>query len=619
MNATLNDLGVQLFELLGQMSVELAALAVFVLLVGRALRTAPPVVRHLLWVAVLLKPIIAVTISSPWTLPGPLAWFGEGGWSAAGYAPWALSAIDPLATMGTSPVAGATVSQLTIAGWVAAVWALGVALLMGRLVVGYGVIRRLRRDAEVHSDGPLVGALQRARLALGVDTRAEVATSASIRSPIVLGILRPLIVVPVDLARRQPPDDLMMVLMHELAHVRRYDNLTLLLQRLVSAVLFFHPVVWLCGRMLQREAEQASDDLVVCATGRSEDYARGLASVVELAHLRKGIPMMNVFAATESDLVLRIRRAIGGNARRMSATSRVLTAIVLCGVLGLALPSCDKADNSMSTDLTAARIAEEEAARVEGHRERLVWEVAMATDPDEWSDGLKAQMLALKPPGTTIEEIAKGVRQRKAWQTAMSTPPGEWSGELKEQLLALKPGATIEEIAEGIRQSEVWKEARADSPDEWSDELKAELLALKPGSTIEEIADGVRQRERARRLALRSRRRAMAASGIEGDAGGTLSPVDEQARKTRTMIAGCYTIGLVGNPALAGTVTVRFTIGTDGKVGDAAVSKSTIGNSDVESCIVRVVGTWTFAGGSPTETIEFPFTFGPGSLTVPVR
>ena len=49
--------------------------------------------------------------------------------------------------------------------------------------------------------------------------------------------------------------------MHELAHVRRWDNLTRLLHRLVSAVLFFHPAVWLCGRMLRREAEQACDDL----------------------------------------------------------------------------------------------------------------------------------------------------------------------------------------------------------------------------------------------------------------------------------------------------------------------------------------------------------------------
>ena len=89
--------------------------------------------------------------------------------------------------------------------------------------------------------------------------------------------------------------------MHELAHVRRWDNLTMLLHRLVAAVLFFHPAMWLCGRMLRREAEQACDDFVVCATGRSEAYARGLAHIAERAvHLNpliRRIPTMNAFAA----------------------------------------------------------------------------------------------------------------------------------------------------------------------------------------------------------------------------------------------------------------------------------------------------------------------------------
>ena len=82
----------------------------------------------------------------------------------------------------------------------------------------------------------------------------------------VLGILRPLIVVPADLVDRLRADEVTMVLMNELAHVRRCDNLWLLLQRLIRAILFFHPAVWLCGRMLRRESEQACDDLVVCAT-----------------------------------------------------------------------------------------------------------------------------------------------------------------------------------------------------------------------------------------------------------------------------------------------------------------------------------------------------------------
>ena len=194
-------------------------------------------------------------------------------------------------------------------------------------------------------DGPLCDALRQARRTLDGYPKVEVATSPSISSPMALGILRPIIVFPTDLVEKLSADKLALILMHELAHVRRWDNLTRLLHRLVSAVLFFHPAVWLCGRMLRREAEQACDDLVVCATGRSEAYARGLAHVAErAAHfnpLIRRIPTMNAFAA-ESDLALRIRRALGGNARRMGMRTRVLAAVLLCPLAAVTLPSVSK-------------------------------------------------------------------------------------------------------------------------------------------------------------------------------------------------------------------------------------------------------------------------------------
>ena len=151
------------------------------------------------------------------------------------------------------------------------------------MLVGYGVIWKLRRRARVHSNGYLFNVLQQTRRALRVNAYVGVATSDVVRSPIVMGIFRPLIVIPAELLDKLRADELELVLMHELAHVRRLDNLTLLLQRLVVALLFFHPAAWLCGRMLQREAEQACDDLVVNATGRPVSYACGLTSVAELA------------------------------------------------------------------------------------------------------------------------------------------------------------------------------------------------------------------------------------------------------------------------------------------------------------------------------------------------
>ena len=458
MNVTLNQLGGELFSRLGQLSVELALLAALVLLASRLL---------------------------------------------------------------------------------AAVWAAGVALLLGRMLVGYGVIWKLRRRARVYSTGYLFNVLQQARRALQVNAYIGVATSAVVRSPIVMGIFRPLIVIPAELLDKLRADELELVLIHELAHVRRLDNLTLLLQRLVAAVLFFHPAVWLCGRMLQREAEQACDDLVVNATDRSQTYACGLTRVAELAHLKshlkRRIPMLNVFAAAESDLALRIRRTLHGGASRMGTRSRVLAGLMLFALAALTLPG--------------AVIAQTSDDGVDW------WDTAKTTAPEEWSQELKDQIVAA---GYDVEKIAErvrgqGARERAAgegdrethdadldaiglkireaiergeitpeegrekWQ-AVQRQAGEKRGEgaidldaigLKIREAVANGDITAEEGREKMeaarrraagdegkpRAERVWRAAMATDPDEWSEELKAAILELMPDSTIEEIAEGIRQRQ----------------------------------------------------------------------------------------------------------------------------
>ena len=342
MNAALNGLGSQLFGWFGQLSIELGVLALVVLAAGRLLPIKSPGLRHLLWVVVLLKPLVAVAVSSPFTLftPfAPLVPLAESGRDALAFLP----VEHPTVHAAASPIIATSSVGLTAAGWGAILWMAGASLLIGRILIGHGILWRLRRQAQVQRDGPLFDALRQARQAFDCYPRVEVATSPSTSSPMALGILRPIIVFPADLVDKLRADELSLILMHELAHVRRWDNLVLLLHRLVVAVLFFHPAVWLCGRMLRREAEQACDDLVVCATGRAKAYARGLAHVAERgSHFNpflRRIPTMNAFAAVESDLALRIRRTLGGGARRMGARTRVLAAVLLCSLAVVTLPS----------------------------------------------------------------------------------------------------------------------------------------------------------------------------------------------------------------------------------------------------------------------------------------
>ena len=225
MNAALNELGSQLFGWFGQLSIELAALAVLVLVACRLLPIKSPALRHLLWAIVLLKPLVAVAISSPYTLFTPFVPLVEPSPDTLTFSP----VEHPTVQVAAPPAIAASSVPLTTAGWGAILWIAGAVLLIGRILVGYGIVWCLRSQAQVQRDGPLFDALRQARRTLDSYPKVEVATSPSISSPMALGILRPIIVFPADLVEKLRIDELTLILMHELAHVRRWDNLTRLL------------------------------------------------------------------------------------------------------------------------------------------------------------------------------------------------------------------------------------------------------------------------------------------------------------------------------------------------------------------------------------------------------
>ena len=515
MTAALNELGHLLLGWLGPLSIELAALALLVLAVGRLIRS--PALRHLLWLAVLLKPVAAVVITSPYTVFAPLASIGEPRWEALPSLP-----VEHLKVAAAAPSTLAKSSApLAAAGWGALLWLAGAALLSGRILIGCCILRRMRRQAQAQSEGPLFVAMRQARTALDCLSGVEVATSPSVRSPMVLGILRPLVVVPTDLVDRVRADELRLVLMHELAHVRRWDNLALLLQRLVTAALFFHPALWLCGRMLRRESELACDDLVVCATGRPEAYARGLTLVAEsAAHSNlpaRRIPMMSTFASTESDLSQRIRRTLKGQARRMGTRARVLAVVLLSPLAVASLPSYGTADNGAGGEPAPAA----DSSGAAGSWRKGLESFGVYPDEDmtlgEFTERMRRGMERMHKPGNRgrLPERSEAPRTRitvgaNVVSVGLEGPPDPLEPlfraideiehierEAIERVAAESSELTGEErlrrILEVVVETHILRKAVATDPDEWSDELKAQLLALMPDSTIEEIAKSARR------------------------------------------------------------------------------------------------------------------------------
>ncbi len=150
------------------------------------------------------------------------------------------------------------------------VWALGFVA-----VIGTWAARALKVRALLRASIPYAVALPRGAAGLGCRT------SPALLEPALVGIVRPVLLLPQGIAEHLTRAQLEAVLEHELSHLRRRDNLTAAVHMLVEAVFWFHPLVWWIGARLVEERERACDEAVVRAGHDGRIYAEGILNVCE--------------------------------------------------------------------------------------------------------------------------------------------------------------------------------------------------------------------------------------------------------------------------------------------------------------------------------------------------
>jgi beta-lactamase regulating signal transducer with metallopeptidase domain len=114
-------------------------------------------------------------------------------------------------------------------------------------------------------------------------------TSDLVQVPTAIGLVKPTIILPSWILQELTPQELNQILLHELAHLRRWDDWTNLAQKLVKALFFFHPAVWWIERQVSLEREMACDDAVVAETASPRAYAECLAHLAEKTLLQRSL------------------------------------------------------------------------------------------------------------------------------------------------------------------------------------------------------------------------------------------------------------------------------------------------------------------------------------------
>jgi beta-lactamase regulating signal transducer with metallopeptidase domain/peroxiredoxin len=176
-----------------------------------------------------------------------------------------------------------------VANYVTLAYLICVVALFLRLARGVRGGHKLRAQATPVTDTRLLAAVARQAKRIGLRAAPAVAYCRAISVPVVVGVVRPVILLPAALASGLAPNQLEALLAHELAHLRRWDPLVNLLQHLVETAIFFHPAVWYVSRRIRVQRENASDDLVLAAGWQRLHYADALVHMAELATvLRNG-------------------------------------------------------------------------------------------------------------------------------------------------------------------------------------------------------------------------------------------------------------------------------------------------------------------------------------------
>ena len=220
---------------------------------------------------------------------------------------------------------------------VVAIWLAGVVVLSSRLLVSWARTRRLASHGTAEASAQWQTIARRLSDALGLRRAVRLVESAAVEVPSVIGSLRPVILLPASALTGMTPDQIEMVLAHELAHIRRHDFFVNLLQAMVETLMFYHPAVWWMSRRVRVERENCCDDLAVAVCGNPVQYARALTRLEEL---RAHAPAISV-AANGGSLLDRVRRLAAGRAESTGSSSRWAAAIAMLSVviIALAVPS----------------------------------------------------------------------------------------------------------------------------------------------------------------------------------------------------------------------------------------------------------------------------------------
>lgn len=217
------------------------------------------------------------------------------------------------------------------ASTIAMVWFIGMALFLMKVIGSFVWMKRLTKRALPMKGEAINTLLERAKAVLGISKKIQLKSSSWIKSPVILGIIRPTILFPIGLIEGLSVEEVEAILYHELAHLKRNDFVINIIINVLQIIFFYHPAYWWLKSQLDNEREYATDELALQYSEKKLPMIKALAKVQAFSMNQPAL----AFAGNSKNQVLKRINIMMNSKQQPNWLSAIFTIAILLVAFGV--------------------------------------------------------------------------------------------------------------------------------------------------------------------------------------------------------------------------------------------------------------------------------------------
>jgi beta-lactamase regulating signal transducer with metallopeptidase domain/predicted nucleic acid-binding Zn-ribbon protein len=314
--------------------------------------------------------------------------------------------------------------------FVVLIWLLGVNMFLLKLLGGISYVYYLRSQHNFPVDEYWLERLDALSKKLKIKQPFELVESALVRSPVVVGYLKPIILFPLGIINKLHTDEVEAILAHEMAHIMRHDYVFNIIQSIIESLFYFNPAVWWLSSNIRAERENCCDDMAIQLCGNTLAYAKSLVAVKEM-ELSSHYFTMGFAGQRRSQLLKRVQRILNQSSSKTSVMEKLIaTTFIIISLIVLTFAQKNNSQNttiqsttstlSDNTKSTTARTSSETSTSISTH----------------FSDTTKPRFYSPLPTTPEIEELKRDLAEMEAkipvWEQNREAEIAELEKELAE-------------------------------------------------------------------------------------------------------------------------------------------------------------------------------------------